>query len=506
MAIVETVAATGKERRKIIVKNPANLEVIGEVKVSTREEVLSAMERAREAQKAWGAKPIKERAKVLRRAIDVVVTRQDEIIDIIRRETGRSAVETLMMEILAVCDALNHHANSAEAQLKDRDVGVGALYKMKKLRITYRPLGVVAVITPWNGPFVMGMNPTAQALVAGNAVILKPSEVTPFAGALVEEIFRAAGLPPNLVQILWGDGEVGRFLLEARPDKVSFTGSTATGRKVGEFCGRELIPVSLELGGKDPMIVCADADLERAAGGAVFHAMFNTGQYCSSLERCYVVESVADKFIALCVEEAKKLKMGSDGHYDIAPMIWDKQLEKVEEQVSDALAHGAQALVGGKRQGPFFEPTVLVNVNHDMRVMREETFGPVLPIVRVKDEEEALRLANDCEYGLSATVWTRDLDRAIALAKRVQAGNLTINDSAYSYGIHQAPFGGVKSSGVGQVHGEFGLRRYTHELPIVIDRFGLKREGAWYPYDAAKFDGMKKALKVLFGSALRRVL
>jgi acyl-CoA reductase-like NAD-dependent aldehyde dehydrogenase len=506
MAIVETVAATGKERRKIIVKNPANLEVIGEVKVSTRDEVQAAMARAREAQKAWAEKPIKERAKFLRRAIDVVMARQDELIDIIRRETGRSAVETLMMEILAVCDALNHHAKTAVDQLKDRDMPVGALYKLKKLRLTYKPLGVVGVITPWNGPFVMGMNPTAQALVAGNAVILKPSEVTPFAGALVEEVFRAAGLPAGLVQVLWGDGEVGRFLLEARPDKVSFTGSTATGRKVGEHCGRELIPCTLELGGKDPMIVCADADLERAAGGAVFGAMFNTGQYCSSLERCYVVDSVADRFIQLVVEEARKLKMGSEGHYDIAPMIWDKQLEKVEEQVKDALASGARALVGGRRQGPFFEPTVLVDVKQDMRIMREETFGPVLPILRVKDEEEALRLANDSEYGLSATVWTSDLDKAMELAKRVEAGNLVINDTAYSYGIHQAPFGGVKASGVGQVHGEFGLRRYARELPIIIDRFGMKREGAWYPYDAAKYDGMKKALKVLFGPIVRRML
>jgi len=506
MAIVESIAATEKTRRTLRVRNPANLELIGEVPVCTREEVNAAMARARVAQKLWAEKPVKERAKYLMRALDVIMARQDELIDIIRRETGRSAVETLMMEILSVCDMLNHHAKTAVKELSDREVAVGALYKMKKLRLSYRPLGVLAVITPWNGPFVMAMNPTAQALVAGNAVILKPSEVTPFAGALAAEIFHAAGVPKDLVQVVSGDGEVGRYLLEARPNKVSFTGSTATGRKVGEFCGRELIPVSLELGGKDPMIVCADADVERAAGGAVFGAMFNTGQYCSSLERCYVAESIADRFIEQVVKEVKELKLGSEGHYDIAPMIWDKQLEKVEEQVQDALAKGAKALVGGKRVGPFFEPTVLVNVTHDMRIMREETFGPILPIMRFKDDEQALALANDCEYGLSATVWSKDPEKALSLAKRVESGNLTINDSAFSYGIHQAPFGGVKSSGVGQVHGEHGLRRYTHELPIVIDRFGMKREGGWYPYDAKKYDGMKKALKVLFGTALRRIV
>ncbi len=506
MANVETIAATEKTRRSIRVRNPANLELIGDVPVSSREEVNAAMLSARAAQKVWAEQPLKQRAKVLMRAMEVVLARKDELVDIIGRETGRSGVETLMIEILSTCDMLNHYGKTAHKQLGERRVSTGALYKLKKLRIIYRPLGVVAVITPWNAPFVMGMSPTAQALVAGNAVLLKPSEVTPFAGGLAAEIFHSVGVPKDLVQVISGDGEAGRYLLEARPDKVSFTGSTATGRKVGEFCGRELIPVSLELGGKDPMIVCADADLERAAGGAVFGAMFNTGQYCSSLERCYVVEAVADRFIELVVNEVKGLKMGSEGHYDIAPMIWDKQLDKVEEQVNDALARGAKALVGGKRAGPFFEPTVLVDVTHEMRIMREETFGPVLPIMRVGDEEQALRLANDCEYGLSATVWSSDVAKAWQLAKRVEAGNLTINDTSFTFGVHQAPFGGVKSSGIGQVHGEYGLRHYAFELPIVIDRFGMTREAAWYPNDGKKFDGMKKALKVLFSSPLRRIV
>lgn len=506
MAVVEKIAAEGKARRKIRVRNPANLELIGDVEVATAEDVKAAMERARVAQKEWAKVSIKDRVKVLKRALDVMVARQDEFIDIIRRETGRSKTETLMMEILSVCDALNHYAKTADKQLKDRNVSVGMLYKAKKLRIAYRPLGVIGIITPWNGPFVMGMNPAAGALVAGNAVILKPSEVTPYCGGLAQEVFRAAGLPEDLFQVLRGDGETGQALLEARPDKVSFTGSTATGRKVGEFCGRELIPCSLELGGKDPMIVLEDADIERAAGGAVFGAMFNTGQYCSSMERCYVVDSVADRFIDLCVERVRALKIGSEGHYDIAPMIWDKQLEKVEAQVQDALKHGARALVGGERDGAFFQPTVLVDLNHEMRIMREETFGPILPIIRVKDEEEALRLANDCEYGLSGTVWSKDEAKAVALAKRIETGNITINDSAFSYGVHQAPFGGVKSSGVGQVHGEFGLRRYCHELPLVIDRFGPKEEQAWYPYDDKKYEGMRKAVQVMFGTVVKKLL
>ena len=248
---------------------------------------------------------------------------------------------------------------------------------------------VVGIITPWNGPFVMGMNPTCQALLAGNAVVLKPSEVTPFAGRLVKSVLEDAGLPPDLIQVVDGDGETGAALVEAGVDKISFTGSTRTGRKVGEICGRNLVQCSLELGGKDPMIVCADADIERAAGGAVFGAMFNTGQYCSSMERCYVVGSQGDRFTQLCVEKVQSLRMAADGHYDIAPMIWDRQIQVIERHIKDAVEKGAKVLVGGERDGQFFQPTVITDVTHDMLIMTEETFGPILPIMKVNSEEEA---------------------------------------------------------------------------------------------------------------------
>ena len=384
------------------------------------------------------------------------------------------------------------------------------LLRTKKLLMTYRPLGVVGVITPWNGPFILSLNPTVQALMAGNAVIVKPSEVTPFSGKLVARLFGEAGLPENVLQVIEGDGETGAALVEAGVDKISFTGSVATGRKVGEACGRNLIPCTLELGGKDPMIVCADADLERAAGGAVFGSFMNTGQYCCSTERVYVVESVADEFTRRVLEKTMALRQGKEGEFDLGPMIWPQQLQVIDRQMEDAVKKGAKVLCGGKRNlalgDLFYEPTVLTQVSHDMLVMTEETFGPILPIVRVKDEEEAIRLANDSSYGLAANVWTRDNEKAIALARRIDSGSICVNDCAVTYGAHEAPFGGRKSSGVGQVNGETGLRGYAFATPVILDRFNLKEEHIWYPYTKDKTKILQRIIRWVWGTPLGRFM
>jgi succinate-semialdehyde dehydrogenase/glutarate-semialdehyde dehydrogenase len=334
--------------------------------------------------------------------------------------------------------------------------------------------------------------------------------VTPFSGKLVLDLFREAGLPENVVNVVEGDGETGAALVESGVDKISFTGSVRTGRKIGEACGRSLTPCTLELGGKDPMIVCADADLVRAAGGAVFGAMMNSGQFCSSTERVYVVESVADEFIRRVVEKVKTLKLGTTGDFDLGPIIWPNQLEIIERHVQDAVGKGAKLLCGGKRAHEmgklFYEPTVLVDVTHDMAVMREETFGPILPIVRVRDENEALRLANDCIYGLAANVWTKDKDKAVRLAKRLEAGAVCVNDSAITYGVTEAPFGGRKASGVGQVNGDAGLKSYCFAQPIVIDRFGTKEEQVWYPYTSQKMKLLQKIMKWVWGTRIGRMM
>jgi acyl-CoA reductase-like NAD-dependent aldehyde dehydrogenase len=341
-------------------------------------------------------------------------------------------------------------------------------------------------------------------------VVLKPSEVTPFGGRLVADLFQEAGLPEGVFNLVEGDGETGAALVEAGVDKISFTGSVRTGRKVGEACGRNLVPCTLELGGKDPMIVCADADLERAAGGAVFGAFMNTGQYCCSTERVYVVEPVADEFTRRVVDKVRALRQGKDGEFDLGPMIWPHQIEVIERHVEDARKKGARVVLGGRRNhelgNMFYEATVLTGVTHDMAVMREETFGPILPILRVRDEEEALRLANDSTYGLSANVWTRDHAKAIGLAKRIDSGSICVNDSALTYGVLEAPFGGRKTSGIGQVNGEAGLRGYCYATPIILDRIAPKEEHVWYPYTADKGRVLQRIIKWFWGTPLGDLL
>jgi succinate-semialdehyde dehydrogenase/glutarate-semialdehyde dehydrogenase len=381
---------------------------------------------------------------------------------------------------------------------------------MKQLRIVYRPLGVVGVISPWNAPFVLSMNPTIQALVAGNTVVLKPSEVAPFSGLMAGELFGQAGLPKDVLQVLTGDGETGAALTRAGVDKISFTGSVATGRKVAVACAEQLIPCTLELGGKDAMVVCDDVDVDTAAGGAVAGAFMNTGQYCCGTERVYVVDSIADEFTQKVVDRVSALRQGAEGEFDVGAIFWPRQLEIIEEHVADAVDKGARVLAGGRRnpalEGLFYEPTVLSDVNHEMRVMREETFGPILPIMRVRDEEEAIALANDSPYGLGANVWTRDKGKGFRLARRIQSGSVCVNDMTMTYGIQEAPFGGLKESGVGQVNGETGIRGYCHAEPIIIDRLGGRQTAGRYPYRAKTDEGMQKFMKLLWGTSIGRWL
>ena len=508
MAIVEAIESTSGARR-LRVSSPVTREKIGEVTVTPAAEVRAVVARARAAQPAWAAAGFDERARVMRRALKTLIRRQEEFIDVLVRETGRSRVETIMMEIFASCDSLSYHAKHAKRLLADETRPLHLL-RNKKLVVTYKPLGVVGIITPWNGPFVLSLNPSVQAMMAGNAVVVKPSEVTPLAGRLLAELFRDAGLPDGVLTVVEGDGETGAALVESGVDKISFTGSVRTGRKVGEACGRNLIPCTLELGGKDPMIVCADADLERAAGGAVFGAFMNTGQYCCSTERVYVVEPAADELTARVVDKVTALRQGREGEFDLGPMIWPSQLDVIERHMADARKKGARVLTGGRRNTAlgdmFYEATVLTDVTHDMLIMTEETFGPILPIVRVRDEEEALRLANDSAYGLSANVWTRDPEKAMALARRIESGSICINDAAVTYGALEAPFGGRKASGVGQVNGDTGLRGYCYATPVIFDRFGPKEEHVWYPYTVDKGKLLQKIIKWVWGTPIGDLL
>lgn len=508
MALFEEVPSES-EHRHYNVKSPVTLESIGEFDAATAAEVQSAVDRARRAQRAWGEKSFAERAEVLWRWVDVIVERQDDIIDLVIKETGKARYEAIAMEVMAPCMQISHYAKRGAKYLQTRKRRpTGVMRFTKKVSLVYQPLGVIGLITPWNGPIALVTNPLAQALMAGNAVVHKPSEVTPFSAVLLKELTEAAGFPKDLYQVVQGDGETGAALIDAGVDKVSFTGSVATGRKVGEACGRNLIPVTLELGGKDAMIVCEDADLARAADGAVRGSFFNTGHYCCGTERVYVPESIYDPFVELVVAQAKGLTQTQACDGDVGAVFWDKQMDIIESHMADAKSKGAKVLVGGERNralsGYFFPPTVVVDVDHDMDLMRSETFGPIVAIQKVRDEEEAIALANDSDYGLSGNVWTTDLAKGEAIGERMKTGSVCVNDIAVTYGIPEAPFGGVKTSGVGQVNGEGGIRGYCHAHPIIIDT--AKKAQGGYPYTPESAAGLQKLIRTVFGNRFLRKL
>ncbi|MGW5312773.1 aldehyde dehydrogenase family protein [Nocardia thailandica] len=516
MAVIAALPETEEGRRRLALTGPVDNEPLGEIVVATADDVRAAVDRARAAQPAWTARPVRERARIVARALDVLVRRRAEVIDTIHAETGKPPVEALTMEIVPSCDFLNYWTALAPRALRaERRALHGYLRPSKKLVVAYRPLGVVGVITPWNGPFVVALNPVVQALLAGNAVVLKPSEVAPRSGEWAVRILREAGVPADVVAVVHGDGQTGAALVDAGVDKISFTGSVATGRVIGAACGAALIPCTLELGGKDAMIVCADADLEEAAAGAVYLSMFNCGQVCLSVERVYVVDSVADAFEARVAEIAAAVRhrsvAGPGAEVDMGPFISERQLAIVRRHLDDARARGATVLVGGGENGGgglHFTPTVLTGVTHDMAVMTEETFGPIVAIERVRDEDEAIRLANDSPYGLSGSVFTADPARMREIAARLVTGSVVHNDAAVVYGVPEAPFGGRRSSGLGRVNGgREGLRGFTHAQPLLLARRLGRGQTIRYPYTDAQEKQLDRLVRVGFGRRiLRRLL
>jgi len=497
------------DTRVFEIKSPVTLESIGQFQAATDDEVRAAVDRARKAQREWATRSFAERAEVMWRLVDQFVERQDDIVELVIKETGKTLNEAITMEVMAPCMQISHYAKRAKDYLATTTKRPKGIMRFsKKVTLHYQPLGVVGLITPWNGPVALAANPLAQALMAGNAVIHKPSEVTPFSAVLLRELCDAAGLPKDLYQVVQGDGATGAALIDAGIDKVSFTGSVATGRKVGAACGRNLIPVTLELGGKDAMIVCADADLDRAADGAVRGSFFNTGHYCCGTERVYVPEAIYEPFVEKVVEMTKPLTQATTGASDIGAVFWDKQMDIIEDHMRDAREKGASVLVGGERNrslsGYYFPATVVTDVDHTMDLMRKETFGPIVAIQKVRDEEEAMELANDSEYGLSGNVWTTDLDKGAALGERMVTGSVSVNDIAVTYGVPEAPFGGVKESGVGQVNGEVGIRGYCHVHPVIVDT--TKKAQGGYPYTEESAEGMRKMVKTVFGNKLLRRL
>jgi succinate-semialdehyde dehydrogenase/glutarate-semialdehyde dehydrogenase len=493
----------------IITTNPATGEKLGELACATPEEVHEAVRRARQAQPAWQALPVKERGAVLQRFQNKLVERRNEISELISRESGKPTVEALNTEVLVVLDAAKFCIRTAHSFLRPEPVPHGNLaMKTKRGHLVREPYGVIGIIAPWNYPFSTPAIETLGALAMGNAAVLKPSEFTPLVALEFQKLMYSAELNPDLLQVLIGAGPVGAALLEADIDKVIFTGSVATGKRIAEAAAKRLLPVVLELGSKDPMIVLEDADLEVASSGAVWGAMMNCGQTCLSIERCYVQRSVYGKFLELCRQKIEKLRVGVGlgSEVEMGPLIHERQLHTVEDHVNDAVARGARLVAGGRRLtevGPnFYAPTLLADVTQDMRIMQEETFGPALPVAPFDTDDDAVRLANDTEFGLAANVWTTNRKRGEAIAARIKAGTVMVNDAITGFGISEAPHGGFKQSGIGRTHGKLGLAEMVQVKYVDVDLLPRMPKVWWYGYGATLQQQMSGFIDMLFGSGI----
>lgn len=475
--------------QKIVSRDPATGEVLRELECLGESNVRAAVEEAQAAQAAWAALGVRKRIEVLRRFQRKLVERKNEIAGAITREAGKPIAEALTTEILVVLDSARFLIDNAFRLLRDEPVPHGNIATRLKTGVLLRePYGVIGIISPWNYPFSIPATEAMAALVAGNAVVLKPSEFTPLVALELAALFHAAGVPEKVFQVVTGDGATGAALLDSPINKLVFTGSVATGKRIAAAASQRLLPLVLELGGKDPMVVLDDADLDVASSAAVWGAFMNAGQTCLSVERCYVHRSLYKEFLSACVEKTKKLRVGNglDPSADIGPLIHERQLKIVEAHIADAVLHGARILIGGEQLatlgGNFFAPTVLADVTHEMRIMQEETFGPVLPVMRFDNDEEAIRLANDSEFGLAASVWTSNSKRGERIARRLQAGTVMVNDVISCFGISEAPHGGVKSSGLGRAHGRLGLEEMVRTKYVDVDRLPGIKKLWWYGY------------------------
>lgn len=461
-----------------------------------------AFERARAGGRSLQRLSVTERVRHVAALRDVVLRRREEIVDRVQQDTGKTRSDALISEVFGVLDNLAWLEKAAAKALRDRKVHTPLALMGKTSWIWYEPLGTILIISPWNYPFYQALVPIAAAVVTGNTVLYKPSEWTPLQG-LVEDLLAEAQVAPHWVQVAYGDGRVGAELIDQRPDKVMFTGSTRTGRKILAQAANLLIPVELELGGKDAMVVFADANIERAAAGAAWGALTNTGQSCTSVERIYVEESVYAVFRDALVRTVQQVKQDVDRHgdADIGAMTTDFQVRIVREQVEDARRKGARFLTGEGWDGTsrMIPPMVVENVSSDMLLIREETFGPVLPLVPFATEAEAIRLAEGSEYGLTASVWSKDVNRARRVARALRTGGVSINNVMVTEGNPALPFGGAKQSGFGRYKGEHGLHAFCNVKSVIVDKDSGKIEANWYPYTSEKYRLFSDLTVNLFG-------
>jgi acyl-CoA reductase-like NAD-dependent aldehyde dehydrogenase len=502
----QSASSNGGPQGRLDSFNPATGELVGSVPTITPDQVQSRVDEVASVQPIWAQLSLADRGRYLKRAAQVLVDHSDEIAELISREQGKPRLESYTMELLPTIDLLHWCADHGQRILADESIPTPQLMlKQKKSKFVYEPIGVVGVIAPWNYPWSIPFGEVAIALMAGNGVVLKPASLTPLIGQRIQELFERAGFPEGLIQTVHGGGAVGQGLVESSAGKIFFTGSVEVGRGVGEECARRMKGSVLELGGKDPQIVCADANLPHAVAGAIWGGFANAGQTCSGIERTYVVREVADRFIEGVVREASRLKLGSPLEWttEIGPMVSKEQFDLVTELIDDAVAAGATLMCGGPRDvdgfsGHFIAPAVLTGVTHDMRIMQEEIFGPVLPIITVDSEQEAIELANDSRFGLGASVWTLDRAKGERIARQIQSGMVWINDHSYSHGACQCSWGGVKDSGLGRSHSKFGFYECVN-IKLLSWEPSRMRDTWWHPYDEVLGKAIRASARILYG-------
>jgi acyl-CoA reductase-like NAD-dependent aldehyde dehydrogenase len=469
--------------------NPATGEVITYVE-KTSPAILPAMvEHARVAQRAWAELDVRERCERMNALREQMLASRDLLANTVVLESGKPRVEAIFADVFVGLDTAAYFARHGARLLRPERVSHHSMAaKAKSGRVVYEPLGVIGIISSWNYPLAIPLSQIIPSVAAGNAVVCKTSEFTPQCGALIEKLFLDAGFPKDLVTVVQGGAEVGQAMIDATPDKILFTGSGATGRRVAEACAKKLIPTVLELGGKDAMIVLGDADLEVASSAALWGSYTNCGQVCLSAERLFVEQSVSEKFVRLCVEKTKKLRIGpgSDPMTDVGPLIRAQNVQRMSELIRDAVERGAKVLYGGNSRpdlGPnFFEPTVIADVDASMKLFQEETFGPILAIATVRDAEEAVAHANDSPFALSASVWTGDSRHGAAIASRLRAGAVMVNDAISYFAIAEAPHGGCSASGWGRTHGKAGLQELVRTKYIDVDLLPHREKPWWFRY------------------------
>ncbi len=494
---------------RVVSTNPATGEVVREFDCASATEVQAAVARAHAAQPAWRVIAVRKRLDIIATFQQLLNERKQHVARLITSEAGKPIAEALLTEILVVLDAVRFLLEETYAFLREEPLPHGNLAtKAKSGRLIREPYGVIGIISPWNYPFSIPATETLAALATGNAVVLKPSELTPLCALELASLLHHAGVPEGVFQVVIGEGPAGAALIESAIDKLIFTGSVSTGRRIAQTAGARLLPVVLELGGKDPMLVLDDADVDVASSGAVWGAFVNAGQACLSVERCYVQRSIYETFVSACAEKTKRLRVGNgaEPNTDIGPLIRKRQLHAVEQQVEDARSHGALVVTGGERLtslGPnYYAPTILADVSHEMLIMREETFGPVLPIMPFDSDAEAIRLANDSDYGLAAGVWTCNRLRGEKIARQINAGTVMVNDAISCFGISEAPHGGVKASGIGRTHGRFGLEEMVWIKYLDTDLLPRMKKPWWYGYGAGLSEAAGGLLDFQFAQRL----